>query len=63
MKCLPTHKILPAREDSICTDSILFREPVINPSFRRIPESMLLILLDSRLRENDDSGINQRFLG
>ena len=39
----------------------IIMEGLINPSFRRMPESALLIFLDSRFRGNDDCGINQWF--
>ncbi|GMQ87345.1 MAG: hypothetical protein BMS9Abin08_0546 [Gammaproteobacteria bacterium] len=39
------------------------REPLINPSFRRMPESRSLKILDPGMRRNDDKGINQGFPG
>jgi len=37
------------------------REPLINSSFRRRPESISLVNPDSGLRRNDGNAINQRF--
>ena len=38
------------------------KEPLINSSFRRRPESMCLIFLDPSLRWDDENVINQRII-
>jgi hypothetical protein len=37
------------------------REPLINPSFRRMPESIALNSLDPGMRRDDEQRINQQF--
>ena len=37
------------------------KEPLINPSFRRMPESIALNSLDPGMRRDDGKRINQKF--
>jgi hypothetical protein len=37
------------------------KEPLINPSFRRMPESIALHSLDPGMRRDDEKRINQKF--
>jgi hypothetical protein len=41
---------------------IVIRRPLINPSFRRMPESIALNSLDPGMRRDDAKRINQKFL-
>ena len=41
--------------------TVSVREPLINPSFRRMPESIALNSLDPGMRRDDEKRINQRF--
>jgi hypothetical protein len=40
---------------------LLSKEPLINPSFRRMPESIALHSLDPGMRRDDEKRINQKF--
>ena len=44
------------------TPSAMLREPVINLSFRRMPESIALNSLDPGMRRDDAKRISQKFL-
>jgi hypothetical protein len=42
--------------------TVQLKEPLINPSFRRMPESIALNSLDPGMRRDDAKRLNQKFL-
>jgi hypothetical protein len=62
---MPGQRLYLARIDFLNRTAVqnrVIREPLINPSFRRMPESIALNSLDPGMRRDDEKRINQKFL-